>query len=196
MEYLVEENQQQEKKKKKKKNKIGLSKESVNIIRTTQRNNIDLTQLADNKANVLLSLNAIMITFLMPLVFPHFDIIVEKALYIPLIIFTITCFSTILISAIILKPATFDRFREINKAGERASPFFFGNFYHMNRNEFFIFLKETLDEQDSMKRYIAEDLFFVGKRLAFKMTWIRRAFNIFLTGMFLTILSTGIVLCF
>lgn len=189
MEYLVAEKQE-------KKKKIGLSKESVNIIRTTQRNNIDLTQLADNKANVLLSLNAIMITFLMPLVFPHLDVIIEKGLYIPLIIFTLTCFSTILISAIILKPATFDRFREINKAGERASPFFFGNFYHMNRNEFFIFLKETLDEQDSMKRYIAEDLFFVGKRLAFKMNWIRKAFNIFLIGMFLTILSTGVVLSF
>ena len=60
--------------------KIGpkLSKETVNIIRTTQRNNIELTHIADNKANVLLSLNAIMITFLIPLILSNVNIILEK----------------------------------------------------------------------------------------------------------------------
>ncbi len=70
----------QEKKPKKK-----LSKDIINIIRTTQRNNIELTHIADNKANVLLSLNALMVTFLLPLVVANSAVILERLLYIPLI---------------------------------------------------------------------------------------------------------------
>ena len=182
------------KKNKKKKNKTGLNKETINIIRTTQRNNIDLTQLADNKANVLLSLNAIMITFLIPLILPNIDVVIEKNLFLPLVIFAITCFATILISAIVLKPSTFDRFRDNAATGGRPSPFFFGNFYKMTRNEFFDYMKEALVENETVRTHFAEDLFFVGRRLAFKMTWIRRAFNIFLVGLFLTLLSTMFIL--
>ena len=50
------------KSKNKKKKKENLEKGLLNIIRTTMRNNIVLTHIADNKANVLLSLNALMIT--------------------------------------------------------------------------------------------------------------------------------------
>ena len=69
-------------KKKKKKKKSGISKETINIIRTTQRNNIDLTAIADNKANVLLSLNAIIIAALIPIVIANVDIVFEELLII------------------------------------------------------------------------------------------------------------------
>ena len=81
-----------------KKNK--LSRETVNVFRTTQRNNIDLTGIADNKANVLLSVNAIMLTFIIPLVLGNIDYIVDRYIFIPLIIFAATCFITL------IKPAS------------------------------------------------------------------------------------------
>ena len=46
-------------KKEKKEKKSKISKEVLNVIRTTQRNNIELTNIADNKANMLLSLNRV-----------------------------------------------------------------------------------------------------------------------------------------
>ena len=61
-----------------------LPKEALNIIRTTLRNNIELTNIADNKANVLLSLNALMITLLLPLIIPNLALIKELHLYVPL----------------------------------------------------------------------------------------------------------------
>ena len=48
------------------KKEVVLDKKTIDIIRTTQRNNIDLTAIADNKANVLLSLNALIIAALVP----------------------------------------------------------------------------------------------------------------------------------
>ena len=170
-----------------------LSRETINIIRTTQRNNIELTHIADNKANVLLSLNAIMITFLIPLILSNMDIIFERFLIVPIIILATTCFVTIYISAIVLKPSKFDNFRDAYDPEGNFSPFFFGNFYEMDSKDFYNYMNETLSDKQSIRKHLAQDLFYVGKRLGFKMTWIRRAFNIFLVGLFLSLVSTAIV---
>lgn len=176
-----------------KKKKKKLEKDTINIIRTTQRNNIELTHIADNKANVLLSLNAIMMTFLIPLVITNVDTVISKHLYIPLFILALTCFSTIYIATIVLKPSQFKNFRS-KMGGDFFSPFFFGNFYHMEAEEFFDYMQNSVSDSQMVKRAIAQDLFYVGKRLGFKMTWVRHAFNLFLTGLFLTLVSTAIVL--
>ena len=175
-----------------------LTKQTINIIRTTQRNNIDLTQLADNKANVLLSLNAIMITFLLPMILSNIEAIIQGYLFIPLIILAITCFSTIYISAIVLKPSNLDEYRASpsNDPDAQFSPFFFGNFYRMEPDEFFEYMSESVSNSEMVKSHLVQDLYYIGKRLGFKMDRIRLAFNIFLGGLFLTLFSTAIVIYF
>lgn len=177
----------------KKKKKDKLSKETINIIRTTQRNNVELTHLADNKANVLLSLNALMITFLIPNVIANMDYIFEKHLYIPLIVLALTCFATIYISTIVLKPTRFDNLRDEKDPVGRHSPFFFGNFYKMQPKEFYDYMEDSLNKEKNVKQHLSQDLYYVGRRLGYKMTWVRRSFNIFLTGVFLTLLATIVV---
>ena len=177
----------------KKKKKIKLDKETINIMRTTQRNNVELTHIADNKANVLLSLNAIMLTFLIPTVVANMDYIVEKHLYIPLIILAVTCFATIYISTIVLKPTRFDNLRDANNPHSRHSPFFFGNYYKMQPDEFFDYMDKELKKSDNVKQHLSQDLYFVGRRLGYKMTYIRRAFNLFLIGIFLSLATTALV---
>ena len=173
--------------------KSKLNKETINIIRTTQRNNIDLTHIADNKANVLLSLNAIMITFLLPMVLANLDVVLTRSLYIPLAILASTCFVTIYISAIVLKPSNFGNFQDSRDPSEKFSPFFFANFYNMAPDVFYQYMNDSLEDGEMTKRHLIQDLYYVGRRLGFKMIWIRRAFNIFLTGLFFSILSTIIV---
>ena len=165
-----------EEQKPKKKKKKQLPKEVVNIIRTTQRNNIELTHIADNKANVLLSLNALMITFLLPLVLAA------------------TCFVTIYICTIVLKPSNLKNFRDNANKDGRFSPFFFGNFYRMEPQEFFKYIKDTASEPENVRGHLAEDLYYVGRRLAHKMNYIRIAFSIFIVGLFLSLASTALVL--
>lgn len=169
--------------------KEGLSKKTIDIIRTTQRNNIELTAIADNKANVLLSLNAILIAALFPLILNNLEVIQEKQLVFPLIIFSITCLLTVFLAAKVLKPSNFKGKRENSAPGVNASPFFFGNFYKMESTEYYEYLEKGLSDPKHIKAHMAQDLYYVGKRLGYKMSWIRNAFNIFTTGVFLTILS-------
>ncbi len=180
------------KKKKKKKKKKALSNEkiTIDIIRTTQRNNIDLTAIADNKANVMLSLNAIMIAALVPLIIANMDLIVDRFLYIPLFFLAATCFCAIYISAQVLKPSNFNTGREKVKPGMKKSPFFFGNFYQQKPQEYFELMKEALAEPADFTAHLAQDMYYVGRRLGEKMSWVRLAYNIFIIGIGITLLST------
>lgn len=164
-----------------------LSKDVLNIIRTTMRNNIELTHIADNKANVLLSLNALMITFLVPFTIPYFETVKEYKLILPLTILVITCFVVIYISALVLKPGKFfERQKEIKK-GRVVSPFFFGNYYQMDIEEFREYIKNAVSKEGLVRSHIADDLHYIGSRLGRKMGLIRTAFNIFMIGLFFSI---------
>lgn len=183
-----------EKKKAKKDKKSKISKEVLNVIRTTQRNNIELTNIADNKANMLLSLNGIMISIAVPLILSNSDEMVGTFMYIPAIMLAITCFATMYISAMVLRPSNFEHFRDSLKDQSTASPFFFGNYFKMKPEEFFLDIEQKLSDTSNLQDYVAQDLFFVGKRLGFKMTWVRTAFSLFIGGIFLTLLTTAFLL--
>ncbi len=177
-----------------KKGKKKLSKQIVNVFRTTARNNIDLTAIADNKASILMSLNALMITFLAPVVISNSEIITREYLYIPLSIITATCAYTIYLSSQVLKPSDFDKIGEKMKFGKGPSPFFFGNFYHMTPENYFDFIQGSLGDEELLKNHLAQDLYYVGRRLGKKMRGMRLAFQVFITGIFLTLISTFLVL--
>jgi len=191
-----EKKKKEKEKKKKKKKKSGISKQTINIIRTTQRNNIDLTAIADNKSNVLLSLNAIIIAALIPIVIANGDIVFEKMLIIPLVILAVTSFITIYLAAAVLKPSNFDRMRSSVNPDSDSSPFFFGNFYKMEAEEYFEFIKSSLSDPKDLKTHLAQDLYYIGKRLGEKMSYVRQAYNIFTIGILLTLLAFGAVVFF
>ncbi len=177
-----------------KEKKKTFPKDTINVIRTTLRNNIELTGIADNKASVLLSLNAIMLTFAIPLVPAYSGQIIETKLFIPLILLAITCVLTIFYAARVLKPSNFNQPRDATNPSISSSPFFFGNFYKMNPNDYYNRLLEGLQNPDTVNAHLAQDLYYTGKRLGHKMAWIRLAFNIFTGGIFLSILTTIILL--
>lgn len=174
----------------------GLPKTVINIIRTTQRNNIELTAIADNKANVLMSLNAFILAAIIPYAFSNSEIIFENLLFIPLVFAAITSSLTIYLAAQVLKPSDFDKKRNGTNPNVQASPFFFGNFYKMSSEEYYHYLKEGLANDNLVKAHLAQDLYYIGKRLGDKMSLIRIAFNVFIVGIFVTVFSTVIVLSF
>ena len=124
-----------------------LDKNVLNVMRTTMRNNIELTNIADNKANVLLSLNALMLTFLLPVIIPNFDFIQDKKLGIAIGLLVLTCLVTIYLSAIALMPGDFDKLGKEFKKGKFVSPFFFGNTHKMSIQEFEQYIEKSLAEE-------------------------------------------------
>lgn len=181
--------------KKKKGKKQYLNKNTLSILRTTLRNNIELTNIADNKANVLLSLNALMLTFLVPLTLPYLDRIIALRLGFPLITMAITCLVTIYIAVLVLKPSRFaGQGIKVNGKNDHVSPFFFGNFQNMSKSDFLDYSSDVLSDEYLVKSFISNDFYHIGLRLAEKMKMVRTAFNIFIYGMSSAIILTLVML--
>ena len=175
---------------------IKLGKNVLNIVRTTLRNDIELMHIADNKANVLLSLNALMLTILVPAVIPNLDFIKAQHLVFPLVCIILTCIITIYLSALVLKPGDFDRYKNNLVNGDFVSPFFFGNYYQMDVKEFDKYIQEAVADEFLIRRHVTQDLHYIGSRLGQKMSIIRNAFNFFLGGLMFSILSLVVILLF
>lgn len=189
---IVKSDKKKGKKNKKKKDKKGkgYSKNTISILRTTLRNNIELTNIADNKANVLLSLNALMLTFIVPLMIPNQDLIMEEGLFIPLGILIVTCLATISISVFVLRPSKLGGQKiQINEKNQ-ISPFFFGNFERMSKSDYLDYSNSVLEDEEKVKTFLSNDFYHIGARLSEKMRWIRLAFNIFIFGLILSIVLT------
>ncbi|MEM1216655.1 MAG: Pycsar system effector family protein [Bacteroidota bacterium] len=178
----------------KKTKKLDFSKETVNVIRTTLRNYIELTAIADNKANVLLSLNALMVAGVVPIALSNLQYVIENLLYVPLIILSITSFATIYMSTMVLAPMKFDIFNSELPDNIAPSPFFFGTVYEIQSLEaYFDYLQAATERKDTIRQHLSQDMYYIGRRLGEKMALIRQSFRVFRVGIFLTLLATALV---
>ena len=173
---------------------VAFSKNTLNVIRTTGRNNIDLINIADNKASILMSLNAIILTVLAPMVLTEVELILQERLYIPLIILVITTFTTMALCASVLRPAKLRSNESQLEKRHNISPFFFGNYYRLKPEEYLPFVQRSLGKDELVSEYVLQDLYFVGRILGIKYVYIRRAFEIFVSGIGLSLLATAYVI--
>lgn len=185
-----------EDKEKKEKKKFKLSKEAINIIRTNYRNNMDLTAIADNKAHIMLTVNSLMITILVPLIAANFELLQEKGMFTPLVILFCTSIIAIILATLATRPNLPSEKNKKNRPtkGGNSSPFFFGNYYGMEEDEYMNFLRKSIQDSEEINRYIMLDLYQVGKVLGKKYKLIKYCYNSFLVGILLTCTATIVIL--
>ncbi len=125
------------------------------------------------------------------------EMILEHHFYIPLAIFAATCIVTIVLSASVLRPFSSKGkiMREMTKAREK-SPFFFENYNKMNTKEYYDYFCQVSNDEESFFRYVIEDLHYYGKILSLKYTQIKYAYNGFIVGLILTVISVILVTIF
>ena len=184
-----------ENKKKDKKPKlltIGSSKSAQTQLKTALRNHIDLSSIADNKANIMLSVNAIVITVGIPL-------LVEQAytnpdMIIPTVILAFASLVSMIFATLSTRPAKMPGFTKPEAIEEKKSNlFFFGNYFKMNFEEYEEGMRTVVGNNEILDNSITRDLFFLGKSLGKKYEYLRICYNIFMFGIALAVISFVIV---
>jgi hypothetical protein len=161
----------------------------LGYIRTLNRNHVDLTSIADNKANILISINSIMLTILIPIVLANYDIIEEKNLFPPLILFGTTCVVTIYIAAQVLTPFTGKRVKVFKEFYNQKSPFFFKSYETLDFEQYLDLFKATTSDKKRLSRIILKDFYFFGIILESKYKLVRQAYRLFKLGIVLSFIS-------
>jgi predicted metal-dependent HD superfamily phosphohydrolase len=181
------------KKEKKKKNKKTPTKADSplkgveTMFKVALRNHINLSQIADNKANTLISVNAIIISIVLSALFPKLDS--NPFLFAPgmsILIFTII---TIIISILSTIPNV-NRGLITRKEVEekKGNLLFFGNFFKMSLPEYEWSMNELMNDKKYLYNSLTRDLYFLGKVLNKKYTLLRYAYFSFVLGLLASII--------
>ncbi|MDR6301128.1 Pycsar system effector family protein [Mesonia maritima] len=160
------------------------------IYRTTLRNHIKLSDIADTKANILLSVNAIIISLALANIIPKLDADSNKHLMIPTLV--LVCFSvaSIILSIMSTRPnVTTGEFTKEQIKKREVNILFFGNFHKMPFDQYNWAMNEILNDQDYMYEALTKDLYLLGVVLNRKYKILRWTYTIFMTGIIISVIS-------
>lgn len=189
-----EEDKKEEKKENsesKKEPKEAKSDRSVDtLFRVTLNNHTRLSDIADSKANILLSVNAIIISVCLSVLVPKLDTPKNAHLIIPSFVLLLSSVLTIIFAILSTKPnVTKTNFTAQDIADRKVNLLFFGNFHKMMFNDFHDAMKDLIKDRDYIYDSMVKDLYFLGKVLDRKYKLLSITYKIFMAGIIISVLS-------
>ncbi len=185
------------KKKKDKKDKVKAKKKKEEqeipvkgietMFRVSLRNHVQLSQIADNKANTLISVNAIIISIVLSTLFPKLD----NNAYLIYPGMTLLTFSilTVIISILSTIPKTSHGSMSREEVGQkRGNLLFFGNFHNMPITDYEWGVETLMEDKDYLYKTLTRDLYYLGRVLHRKYVLLRYSYFLFVTGLTISII--------
>ena len=167
------------------------------MFRVTYRVHINLSSIADNKANILLSINAIIISIVLSSFVPIVASVSDESfsvsstpLAIPTSLLVLISLATIVFAILSTRPQVNSGiFTREDILQKRTNLLFFGNFYRMDINEYQWGINQMMNDSEYLYGSMAKDIYFLGKVLAKKFKLLRLAYNIFMYGMIFVVVA-------
>jgi len=158
------------------------------MLRLTSDNHLELSGMADGKANILISVNAIIISVILTVLLRRLEI--DTHLTIPTIIFLGFSVITIVIAILATRPqitqGVFSREDILNK---KTNLLFFGNFHKASLEEYEWGMSQMMKDQDYLYGSLIKDIHHLGVVLGRKYRLIRIAYSVFMIGIVLSVLA-------
>lgn len=187
LETVMGEGHVEKKKKKKKKSKdnkagLGTSRGIETMFRTSYRTNMDLSALADAKANIMISINGIIISIILASISPKID--ANPWLLIPTAVLLLTCLGSMALAVLAARPRVSSQVLNLEDVrSNNKNLLFFGNFVSLPEEDFVIGMKELLQNTDSLYVNMIRDIYGLGTVLKKKFSLLRRSYNVFMFGL-------------
>lgn len=186
MENSKKETSKEDKDKNKDKEKVNRGVETM--FRTTSTNHLRLSEMADNKANIMITVNSIIISVLLTVLFRKLD--TDPRFLIPTMLLLFTSLTTIVFSIFVTRPnVTSGMFSKEDIEKKRANLLFFGNFYKMKLEDYEWGIKQVMNDNDFLYGSMTRDIYHLGVVLGKKYKMLRIAYSFFMFGFIISVLS-------
>lgn len=160
------------------------------LFRVTLKNHITLSEIADTKANILLSVNAIIISVVLSNLIPKLDNPSNTYLIYPTLIFLLFTVTSMVMAVIATRPNVGSgKFSKDDVANKKVNLLFFGNFHKMKLNEYELALQELVKDKDYIYSSLTKDLYFLGLVLHRKYKILRWTYSIFVVGIIVSVIA-------
>ena len=158
------------------------------MLRLTSSNHLKLSEMADRKANILISVNSIIISVLL-----IHKLSAESYLVVPSIIFVTSAVTVIVISILATRPKISGGSFVMSEVKEKKTNLlFFGNFYKASYEEYNDAMSEMMLDTNYLYNTLIKDIYSIGVVLGRKYKLIRLAYNVFMIGIIVSVLAFGI----
>ncbi|QLE00704.1 HD domain-containing protein [Galbibacter sp. BG1] len=195
LQSLLKKEEKVERRAKKEKLKVKLKSESPSrgvqtLYRTALRNHMKLSDIADAKANILLSVNAIIISLALANLIPKLDSLSNQHLIIPSLVLVVFSVISIIFAILSTKPnVSGGEFTQKDLESRKVNLLFFGNFYKMPLETYEDAMEEVLEDTDLIYGQLTKDLYYLGVVLARKYRLLRITYTVFMIGMISSVLT-------
>ena len=184
--YLVKVEKELEKLREEKDKKPSRGIETM--FRITSKNHLTLSGMADTKANIMISINSIILSILVSVLIRKFG--EYPNLILPTLILVGVSLAAIVFSVLATRPnvssGTFTQDDILNK---RTNLLFFGNFHGMRMQDYLWGMKEMMKDGDYLYGSMIKDIYFLGKVLGKKYRMLRISYTIFMFGFVIAIIT-------
>ena len=165
-----------------------ISKGIQTMLRLASQNNLRLSEMADRKANILISVNAIIISVSISVLFRKFE--TDPFLVVPTIIFLTSSVITIVLSILATRPTiTGGKFSKEDITAKKVNLLFFGNFYKASLEDFRWGMGIMMRDPEYLYGSLIKDVYFLGVVLGKKYRLLRIAYNIFMVGVVISVIA-------
>lgn len=167
-------------------NKPGRGIETM--FRITSGNNQRLSDMADNKAHILITVNSIILSAIISLVLRKLE---ENSVFIiPTFILLAVSLLSITFSILATRPSIPNGiFTREDIDSKRVNLLFFGNFYRVGFEEYSAGMQKVMDDKDFLYGTLIRDVYSQGVVLGRKYRLLRVAYNIFMFGLIIAVLA-------
>jgi len=179
-------------KKKSKSREQEVSRGVETMFRATYRTHINLSAIADNKANIMLSISAIIISIVVSNLLPQLKM--NPRLAFPTFLLLAVCLLSLVFAILSTRPkVTSGTVTDEDIRERKANLLFFGNFFNMEMEKFQEGMMEMIQDNEFLYNSMTRDLYFLGKVLAVKYKYLRICYAIFMYGIILSLAAFGYI---
>jgi len=175
--------------------KRRLSPGAQTFFRTSYRTHINLSSIADNKAHIMISVNAILISVMISVITYRNMTETNPAVLMPVVIFIVTGLTSLIFAVLAARPKVTSVINDSTPIDvAKRNLMFFGNFVALKQERYESLLDEMFKDSDLLYGNMARDLYQLGKVLDRKYKFLSISYNIFMVGFVATVVLFLVVL--
>ncbi len=173
------------KKKKKPEGELGSGRGIETMFRTTYDVQMGLTSLADTKANMMISINGIIISVIIAAVAPQLD--ANPWFLLPTGIFLVGTLIAIIFAILAARPRIL-----INQSGKehKENLLFFGDFSRRSEEDYLRGMRELLGDREGIYDAMTRNIYGLGSVLRRKYTLLHIAYTSFMLALIFGVASS------
>ena len=161
------------------------------MFRLTSGNHLRLSSMSDNKSHIMISVNSIIISIVISVLFGR--LATNKEYILPACVLLAVCLASMTFSILATRPSVSGgRFTEEDIRNKRTNLLFFGNFYRMELEDYQRAMNQMMNDGEYLYNSMIKDVYFLGIVLAKKYKYLRISYTIFMWGLIIAVVAFAV----